>query len=174
MNAVKKDLSSLQQPLRTNNDFLLFLAIQYAASAYGNIRSALSYFDASSMEIWTDCLFYYNFPLRFQTQTYWHSIKLKYSGHKSLIHLSSASCKYSFERSMPTDFLSRFCATYIVVPVPQNGSRTIPSGGQVATIGILHKSAGYGAKCSVRFCVSSGKISHTSPGLLPSGWYTRK
>src|SRR5579863_650896 len=94
MNTIKKDLSSLQKALRTNNDFFLSLAIQYTASAYGNIWLALSYFDTFSVEIWTIFLLYYRLPMCFRTQTCWHPIKLKYFRHKSLVHLSSASCKY--------------------------------------------------------------------------------
>ena len=36
-------------------------------------------------------------------------------------------------------------ATAIVVPVPQKGSKTTPSGGHVVNTGVRHKSAGYGA-----------------------------
>src|SRR5947199_294051 len=82
--------------------------------------------------------------------------------------------RYSLDISIPIDFLPNIRATRFVVPVPQNGSRTTPSIGQVARIGILHKSSGYGAKWSNRFCVSSGMMSHTSLGLLPFGWYIRK
>lgn len=45
----------------------------------------------------------------------------------------------------------------------------MPSTGQVANIGILHKFSGKGAQCEDRFCRDSGMISQTSCGLLPLG-----
>ena len=62
--------------------------------------------------------------------------------HSSPQHRLVAIAIYSRELSIPTDFRRRFLATSIVVPVPQNGSRTIPSSGQVARIGILQRSSG--------------------------------
>ena len=44
---------------------------------------------------------------------------------------------------MPIDFLLCLNATKAVVPLPENGSNTIPSNGQVAKIGILQTSSGY-------------------------------
>ena len=71
--------------------------------------------------------------------------------------------------SIPIDLCLSCAATKLVVPVPTNGSNTIPSGGQVNTIGVLTKSSGNGAKCNFRPWVSSGIICHTSEIMLPLG-----
>src|SRR5262249_3840974 len=94
--------------------------------------------------------------------------------HRRSLHLSSANRRYSLDISIPTDLRPSQNATRFVVPVPANGSNTIPPSGHVARIGIRHKSSGYGAKWSFRFCVSSGRMSQTSLGLAPFGWYLRK
>ena len=49
---------------------------------------------------------------------------------------------YSSEISSPIDLRLCFMATKDVVPLPEKGSNTIPLSGQVARIGILHKSSG--------------------------------
>src|SRR5205807_884491 len=102
------------------------------------------------------------------------SVKFGNLGHRSSLHLSSATRRYSSARSIPMDFLPNWNATRFVVPVPAKGSSTTPPSGQVDKIGILQRSSGYGAKCSARFWVSSGRMSQTSLGLLPRGWYLRK
>ena len=56
---------------------------------------------------------------------------------------------YSSAISIPIDFLLFSIATRHDVPVPTKGSNTIPFGGQVSMMGVLHKSAGYGAKWDV-------------------------
>ena len=50
--------------------------------------------------------------------------------------------------SIPTYFLFESLATTQVVPLPTKGSNTIPSGGQVESIGISINSGGYTAKCA--------------------------
>ena len=84
-----------------------------------------------------------------------------------LLILSFDVCIYSGLKSIPTPHLPNFNAAETVVPVPLNGSKTIPPSGQVAMIGILKSSSGYTAQwLSVRQ-VSSVTISHTSLGRCP-------
>lgn len=55
-----------------------------------------------------------------------------------------------------------------VVPLPANGSRTVPPGRQPAAIALSGRSMGKAAK----WAAFSGRveIDHTSPGFLPLGW----
>ena len=76
--------------------------------------------------------------------------------YSEILHLFFAMDIYSFAISMPIDFRLYSIATKQDVPVPTNGSNTIPFFGQVNIIGVRHKSAGYGAKWTVLPCVSSG------------------
>jgi len=61
-----------------------------------------------------------------------------------------------------------FClsATNPVVPAPKNGSKTTPSLGQLALIGVSQSSSGYTAKCASGNGL--GEICHTVRLFLPS------
>ena len=70
--------------------------------------------------------------------------------------------------SMPVNRRPRARAARPVVPVPQNGSSTVPPGLQPALMQRVGRSMGKAAKCGPR----KGRvgIDHTSPGFRPLGW----
>src|SRR3990167_6843112 len=72
---------------------------------------------------------------------------------------------------MPINFRPNCCATTPVVPLPQNGSSTVPPGGQPAFIGVSTSSGGNVAKCaSLHGFVL---ILHTHRLFRPSGFGRR-
>jgi hypothetical protein len=68
--------------------------------------------------------------------------QLHYFTHDRDSHLFLVSSKYRREMSIPTDLRPRFRAATSVVPVPQNGSSTVPPSGQVASNGRIQDPTG--------------------------------
>ena len=68
--------------------------------------------------------------------------KPRYFAHNNDSQRSRASSIYSSDISIPMLFRPAIFAAYSVVPVPQNGSMTTPPGGQVAKMGMRHRSTG--------------------------------
>ena len=133
--AVDKNLTAFKKPKRADNDVPLLSPIGHRTCSNGDIRLTFAVFghfrlsnghcpcnDASGAGrlLW---------PLQFDDR-----------GHSSSRH--HGKVRYSAEISMPIDFRPSAKATTFVVPVPVNGSRTVPPSGQVASIGILHRSSG--------------------------------
>lgn len=139
--AIQKHLIAFSKSMRADNDRRRWLSILNGAGANRDFRKALSYFDALALEKWTGLLFRCLRPIDLGL-----SIVTEQLG--DLRHRTqrlSAMRMYSGETSIPTDLRPSMRATRIVVPVPQKGSSTTPAGGQVASMGILQRSSGYGA-----------------------------
>lgn len=141
-----------------NNDILCL--IFHRACSYFSFRIRLSHFCANFSRIWTQlslhCTFKiirFVFAIQAKKFTYFTHEYLPFrpTNHSSRTpHRSFASSIYSSDISIPIDCRFILMATILVVPVPENGSSTVPSGGHVKTIGTLTKSSGYGAKWSFR------------------------
>ena len=78
---------------------------------------------------------------------------------------AAASRAKSAEMSIPVNFRSSWIAASPVVPLPANGSSTVPPGLHPAAMHRSGRSIGYAAKCGP-LCGRVG-TDHTSPGLRP-------